>query len=298
MGPVRRLALVAVFAVACGATAAHAQTLALAYHAGDVHRYSFHSTATENIDTGATTIPVTIDMSAQETVTVQSVDSSGVADLSVALSSIVVKGQADGVTNSTTGLTLPPQEIKIAADGRLLSVNGISSEGGFPFGMGTGGDLVSAVLPDTPVKPGDTWSKDYDQANPLGSGPIHVTSKSKYLRDESLQGVNAAVVETTSNAAVDFTIDTSALALPTSGTAGPSTFPLPQTGMQGITIKGTTTSDVTTWIDPNGHRILKSHMTSKTTANLSFVLAPGSALPGLIGPMSIQGSATVDVLPA
>jgi hypothetical protein len=229
---------------------------------------------------------------------VQSVDSSGVADLSVALSSIVVKGQADGVTNSTTGLTLPPQEIKIAADGRLLSVNGISSEGGFPFGMGTGGDLVSAVLPDTPVKPGDTWSKDYDQANPLGSGPIHVTSKSKYLRDESLQGVNAAVVETTSNAAVEFTIDTSALALPTSGTSVPSTFPLPQTGMQGMTIKGTATSDVITWIDPNGHRILKSHMTSKTTGNLSFVLAPGSALPGLIGPMSIQGSATVDVLPA
>ena len=48
-------------------TAAHAQTLALAYHEGDVHKYSFHSTATENIDTGAMTIPVTIDMSAQET---------------------------------------------------------------------------------------------------------------------------------------------------------------------------------------------------------------------------------------
>ena len=62
--------------------------------------------------------------------TVQSVDSSGVADLSVSAVQHRRQGdKPDGVTNSTTGLTLPPQDIKIAADGRLLSVNGISLGG-------------------------------------------------------------------------------------------------------------------------------------------------------------------------
>ena len=62
--------------------------------------------------------------------------------------------------------------------------------------------------------------------------------------------------------------------------------------------KGTTTSDVTVWIDPSSHRILKSHMTSQTTANLSFDLAAASKLPAMIGPMSIKGGATVDRTPA
>jgi hypothetical protein len=293
----RRLALVALFTVACGATAAHAQTLALAYHAGDVHKYAFHATSSEQISAAGTTIPVTVDMTATETTTVKSVDSSGVADVTVDLGAIVIKEQANGATNSTSGMTLPPEEIKIAADGRILSINGMTSSGAFPFGMGLGigmgGTLVSAVLPDAAVKPGDTWSKDYDQANPLGTGNIHVTSKSKYLRDESFQGVFAAVVETTSDGTVDFTIDTSS-----SGTVTSPGLPLPAGafgGMRGITIKGTTTSDVTTWIDPGSHRILKSHMTSSTTGSMTFVLAPDAATAGMIGPMSIKGSSTVDL---
>ena len=205
----RRLALVALFVVACGATAAHAQALVLGYHKGDAHKYSFHSTATESIKTGAVAVPVNVEFSAQETMTVQSVDSSGVADLSLTLSNVVIKSQSNGTTNTTTGLNMPALEIKIGADGRLISVNGMSYASAFSFGgMGIGGGgLVTAVLPDTPVKPGDTWSKDYDQANPLGSGSVHVTTKSKYLRDESFHGVNAAVIETTSTGAVDLTID-------------------------------------------------------------------------------------------
>ena len=319
----RRLALTALFAVACGALPAHAQTLALAYPRGDVHKYSFQSTSTENIEVGVIGVPAKLDnlcmsgtcltahFTALETMTVQSVDSSGVADLTIALSNIVIKAQSNGTTNTTTGLTMPVLEIKIAADGRLLSIDGMSYGNGFPFGMGIGmgSGLISAVLPDTPVKPGDTWSKDYDQANPLGSGAVQITTKSKYLRDESFQGVNAAVVETASSAAVDFTVDPSKLVPSTSVTTpkvdSPSSpapsFTLPAFGAgssEGITIKGTTTSDVTTWFDPGDHRILKSHMTGTTADNLSFVTAPGSTIPGMIGPMSIKGDDTVDLLPA
>jgi hypothetical protein len=35
-------------------------------------------------------------------------------------------------------------------------------------------------------------------------------------------------------------------------------------------MKGTVTSDVTTWVDPSGHRILKSHMTQSNTGTLDL----------------------------
>jgi hypothetical protein len=295
MGVMRKRSLVAVLAllaVACGAaTSAEAHTLALAYKTGDVQKYTFHSVANEQINTGRTDIPVNVDMSAKETVTVQSVDSAGVAEVSVALTDVTIKTDASGSSNSTK-LDIPAQTIKIAADGRILSVNGTTAQGN-PFGMGTGGNLSSAIFPNKPVKPGDTWSKDYDQANPFGSGVIHVTTKSKYLNDEKLKGVNTAVVETTSSSDFDFTLDMSALA-----SAGTTPLPLGgSSGIQGITMKGTTTATVTTWIDPSARHILKTHVTSKTNANMNFVLAPGSALAGLLGPMSVKGDQTVDLLP-
>jgi hypothetical protein len=292
MGFMRKLALVAVLAVACGAASVQAQTLALAYHKGDVQKYMYHSTAKETINTGRTDIPVNIDMSAKETVTVNSVDTAGVADVSVALTDVVIKSETSGTSNSST-ITVPPQEVKIAPDGRILSINGTSSQGS-PLGMGTSGNIVSAILPNTPVKSGDTWSKDYDQANPFGAGTIHVTTKSKYLRDESVKGVNTAVVETTSSADLDITLDLSKMA----GAAG-SPFPAGGAGgIQGIKMKGTTTADATTWIDPKGRHILKTHLTSKTNANMTFVFAPGSSLAGLLGPMTVTGDQTIDLLPA
>jgi hypothetical protein len=287
----RGLALVALFAVACGAVQAHAQSLALAYHGGDTYKYALHSTADETIDVGAMKVPLKTDIGARETVTVKSVDSSGTADLSIAMSNLTIMSVASGVTNTTSGGSMPAIDIRVAADGRILSFNG-TSIGGNPFASfaGLGGGFFSAVLPDTAVKPGDTWSKDYDQANPLGSGTIHLTTKSKYLRDESLQGINAAVVETTTSGSVDLTID---LSKAIGGAA-----PLFPGGATSMTMKGTMTSDVTAWIDPTGHRVLQSHMTGSTDATMTMDLGSGTTLPGLTGPFSIKGSATTDLTPA
>lgn len=291
---VRRLALVALFAVACGAVPAHAQSLALAYRSGDTYKYTLHLTANQAVDAGATTVPLTFDLTAGETVTVKSVDSGGNADLSIGLTNLTIKSSANGVTNTTTGMPSPTIDIKIAADGRILSVNG-SSLGGSMFTAfsGISGGFFSAVLPDTAVKPGETWSKDYDQANPLGSGAIHITTKSKYLRDESLQGINAAVVETTSSGSIDITIDVS------KALAGPAGAPpaIPDAFWKSMTIKGTMTSDVTSWIDPTGHRVLKTHMTGSTNATMTINLASKTATPGPTGPFSIKGEETTDLTP-
>ncbi len=267
----KRFALVAVLAIACGAVPAQAQTLALGYHTGDAYKYSFHSTTKQTIVAASVSLPADFDMSANEAVKVVSVDS----------------GTTGGVTNTTTGIPVTTMNLKVAADGRILTLNGNQFASGNPFlafsGMG-GGLFVVAVLPSNAVKPGDTWSKDYDQANPGGTGTGHLTTHSTYLRNETLNGVNAAVVETISTGSIDVTLGPAGAAATTSAFGG--------------SIKGTITSDVTTWLDPSAHRVLKTHSTETNDGTMTFSGSSITALPALSGPITIKGTGTTDLTSA
>lgn len=295
MAFMRMLALVALLAVACGAATAHAQTLSLAYKGGDTYKYALHTTANETVDAGAMTIPIKLDLTAVETVKVKSVDSSGTADLSIDLSNVTMKSVSGQTTNTTTGTPMPTISMKVAADGRILSVNG-NSFGGNPFtNFSSGGAFISAVLPDKAVRPTDKWSKDFDQANPMGAGTIHVTTTSTYVKDESVKGINAAVVETKTNGSIDITIDISK-AMAGAPVSSAPTFP---PGMfQSLSMKGTVTSTVTSWIDPSGHRVMKSHKVGTVNATMTFTGGSGPAVPGLTGPITIKGDETTDLNPA
>ena len=293
----KRLALIAVsvFVLAgCGAFgAARAHTLSLAYKAGDTYKYKLHASSKQTVTTSEISFPLNFDISADESIKVKSVDSSGTADLAITLSNLTMKSTTGGVSNTTTGVPAQTINVQVGADGRLVSVEGNQLPGGTPMqafsGLG-GGFFITAVLPAKPVKPGDTWTKDYDQANPNGTGGTHVTSKSFYLRDESLNGVNAAVVETKSTMTIDMTIDESS--------------PSSEMWMSGLTMKGTVTTDVTTWVDPDGHRVMKTHSTAADDATIDLKLPPPTRLsppatagPGFSGPMSAKGEATTDLTP-
>lgn len=284
----RRLALVALVTLACGALPAHAQALSLAYKSGDIFKYSYHSTTAQTINAAGTTVHANLDMSTAESVTVKSVDSSGAADLSIALSNFTIKSTTGGVTTTTTVPSSSTIEMKVAADGRVVGINGQPYAGTTTFlsftGIG-GGFFVTAVLPPNAVKPGDTWSNSYDQAMPAGEGGIHMTSKSQYLRNESFNGVDAAVVETKSTGLIAIGSNLST--------------PSPTAANLGMAVNGTVTTDVTTWIDPVAHRVLKTHSTEVDNDTMNFHLPPAAGSPpGLGGPMTIQGSATTDLTPA
>ncbi|MHB8588241.1 MAG: hypothetical protein ACYDA0_05215 [Candidatus Dormibacteraceae bacterium] len=228
------------------------------------------------------TVPTDVEISAGEAVEVKSVDSSGAADLAITLTNFTIKSTTAGVTNTVTGIPESTMDVNIAADGRILSLDGNQDMAGNAFlafsGMG-GGLFVTAVQPSHAVKPGDTWSKDYDQANPGGTGSIHITSNSKYLRDETLNGVSAAVVETTSTGSMDFTLGASGLA-----------------GFKG-SIRGTLTSEVTTWIDPNSHRVLKTHASETNDGSMTFDVSSITRA-GRAGPITMKATATTDLTPA
>ena len=286
----KRLTLLALFALACGAVPVQAQALSLGYHAGDTYKYTYHSATKQTVTAAGVSLPADIELSANEAVSIKSVDSSGTADLAITLSNFAVTSTTGGVTTTTPVMPDTTIDVTLAADGRILSLDGNQLAGSNPFlafsGMG-GGFFVTAVLPSNPVKPGDTWSKDYDQANPGGTGStgaIHITSHSKYLRNEFLNGVNAAVVETMSSGAVNMSLE-----FPASGAdlAGTGRF----------TIAGTVTSDVITWIDPSGHRVLKTHATETNAGTLNLGSLT-TALPGLTGPITIKGTGATDLNPA
>lgn len=285
----KRLALLAVLALAgCGSLGVQAHTLSLAYKAGDTFKYHFHATSKQTAEMQGMSIPITLDMTADESVKVKSVDSAGVADLAISLGNLSVKTVTGGVTNTTSGMQENTVEVKLRPDGTLVSVDGNEITQGGPLaavsGVG-GGFFIAAVLPDHAVKVGDTWSKTYDQ--PLGAalpGSAHIVSNSKYLRDESVNGVNAAVVETKSAGSIDTT------------QASPST----ATKTGNISFKVTFTTDVTTWIDLHGHRVVKSHATGHDDVSIDFPsMSTGlETSPMAQGPATAKGDSTTDLTPA
>lgn len=296
----KRLACLAfVLVVGCGSLGtSQPHTLSLAYKPGDAYKYRFHSTTKQTATMTGMAVPVNIDTTADESVTVKAVTASGDAQLAVTLSNLTVKTSMGGITNTTTGTPSTTVDIELAPDGRLVTVAGNQVAASSPLlaitSLGAS-FFVSAILPDHAVKPGDTWTKEYDQGAPGGkAGAVHITAKSSYLRDESVGGVSAAVVETKSTGNIDFD---------TTSTAS-------KDGMPGISVKGTFSTDVTAWIDPSGHRIVKSHSTATDNATIALPPMPTSpvaaspepttpALPaGLTGPIQLTGTATTDLKPA
>lgn len=278
----KRLALLAFFMVAaCGTATVQAHTVSLAFKAGDTYKYKYAATSKQTAGVNGMSVPVDLTTGASETVTVKSVDSAGVADLTIALSNFSIKTVAGGVTNTTTGTPTASVGVKVRPDGTVVAVDGSSVTASSPLeafaGVG-GGFFITAVLPTRPVKPGDTWTKSYSQTDPNGAGTIQITSNSTYLRDETIGGVSAAVVETKSTGTISMS----------SASSGSE-----------VSVSGGFTTDVTTWIDPGSHRIIKSHSTS--TDDLTINLPAGGSSAGqlpITGPLTVKGTGTADVKPA
>jgi hypothetical protein len=215
----------------------------------------------------------------------------------VDISNVSIKMSMNGTTNTTTTNTGGTIDMKVAKDGRVLSVNGnaFGSSAALPGMTGTQGGVVSAILPDHPVKPGDTWTKTYDQPNPLGGSAIHATSNNTYLRDETVGSVKAAVIESKLSTDLDMTIDLSSM-LGAPGTPPPMG---EAPGAETMSMKGTSTSDATTWIDTSAGRIIKTHSTGSVNATLTVNMpADSAAKPGLSGPITLKGTQTLDLTPA
>ena len=193
-----------------GGGSAEAQPLALAFTKGQSETYAIHQTMQGQVSSDLLDdLPLDMDVSQVMTWNVTSVDEDGNA--TVELSVTEMSGSVNGIEVPAAASDIPPVEFVVAPDGRIVSAGGLALGGagqtqgfGFP-GMGQ----LTPILPDEgdAVAPGDTWEKEFSQDFPYGEGTIEFTATSTYDRNETVNGVEAAVIVTKMSVPMDFTMD-------------------------------------------------------------------------------------------
>jgi len=262
--------LIAFNAIGGDKGSASAQPLALVFTQGQTETYTIHMTMDGKMDAGEMlggSQPIVMDVSEKVTWEVASVDADGVATVNVTVDEMT--GTLNGIAIPDAAPSTPSVQMQIAPDGRILSAGGMSfadqtGGAGFP-GMGQ----MTPLLPDGPVQPGDTWTKDFSQDVPFGEGTIEFTSTSTLERYEDVDGVNAAVVTTEYTVPMDFTIDFGKLLDAMAGTEG---MPTGATGLAGAQIAygGSGKIHQTAWVDPEEKQMLKMTSTGSFDMTMAF----------------------------
>jgi hypothetical protein len=258
---------------------AEAQPLALSFTQGQERTYDVHQTMDATISS-----PLFGDQALSMDVTqvigwkVVSVDDAGTATIEVTVSDM------SGTLNGTDvpSAPAPPIEIRIAADGRVLSAGGLSLGGagqtqgfGFP-GMGQ----LTPILPDDgdAVSVGDTWDKEFSQDFPFGEGTIDFSATSTYVRNETVNGRDAAVIETEMTVPIDMTLDLAelldALGPEITGATGAG---LDQLDEGSIAYLGRGTVTQTSFVDLDAQELLKTQSSGRFDISMTFEGIPGLA---------------------
>ncbi len=197
-----------------GGDRAAARPLALAFTEGRSERYSIHQTMDATIaGDGLGEQAFTMEMTQDVTWSVVDVDADGVATVELATTDLA--GTVNGETLPVDAADVPTLEFRIAPDGRIVSAGGLAFGGaGQPHGFGFPGmGQITPILPDpgAEVAPGDTWEKEFSQDVPFGGGSIRFTAKSRYDRNQMVDGRTAAVIVTQMDVPLDFTLRLSEL---------------------------------------------------------------------------------------
>ena len=275
-------------------SSAEARPLALAFTQGQSQTYTIHQTMQGQITSDLIgDMPMDLDTTQVVTWEVTSVDDDGVATIEMAVTEM--SGTVNGMDMPASTRAVPPVEIVIAPDGRIVSAGGLALGGagqtqgfGFP-GMGQ----LTPILPDDgeAVAPGDSWDKEFSQDFPFGEGTISYTTSSTYDRNETLNGRDAAVIVTTMSVPVDFTMDFAEMLdafgddLGATGATG-----LQQLGDVSIAYSGSGDITQTSYVDLEAEELLRSESSGEFDISMEY-----RGMVGFEGTMSFAGSFTQEM---
>jgi hypothetical protein len=256
----------AVFAFAFLGSAGGATALALAFSQGQTRSAHMDLGMKGNITISTNSAPLDVQASADVELKVTGVDADGTATIVETISNMQL---------TSAGQTVPsppapaPVTLKMTKDGRILTSTGATliSGAGAPTQLGTSN--LSAILPDGPVKPGDTWTKVTHQT--MLNNKLSFSTNSTYLRDENVGSVNAAVIETKGTVPMDLTVKLADIGS-ISG-VDPSTIP-PDAAMS---YKGQMSIDTTSWIDPGAKQVLKTEATVPFSLSIAISGLPAAS---------------------
>lgn len=285
------ISLALVLALAAGAFAflslrrssGQATALAMSFPKGQTFTYALSMNMDGTIHAGTQSGPLKGTVAETLSWKVQSVDAQGIA--TVELSASNISGNFNG--QPVSGTSQYTSSIQVARDGRILVGGDLASTtGGSGFDF-PGTDQFTPVLPDHLVKPGDTWTKSFDQTLPFGGGHLGYTSHNTFVRYENVSGVKAAVIRSTMTVPLDLTIDLRKL-LDTYGQGAP----IPKGSHPSIQYGGSVSLDQTAWFDPTGGSLVKTLLVAQFDMQMQFKGFPSSQLPGG-GQVSFAGSMTL-----
>lgn len=275
-------------------SSAEARPLALAFTQGQSQTYTIHQTMQGQITSDLIgDMPMDLDTTQVVTWEVTSVDDDGVATIEMAVTEM--SGTVNGMDMPASTGAVPPVEIVIAPDGRIVSAGGLALGGagqtqgfGFP-GMGQ----LTPILPDDgeAVAPGDSWDKEFSQDFPFGEGTISYTTSSTYDRNETLNGRDAAVIVTTMSVPIDFTMDFAEMLdafgddLGATGATG-----LQQLGDVSIAYSGSGDITQTSYVDLEAEELLRSESSGEFDISMEY-----RGMVGFEGTMSFAGSFTQEM---
>lgn len=309
-------AIVATVAVIAGAVAlvatqgsdeAEAGPLALVFTEGDTHRYRIEQTIELTFSgdalAGATGLdqPVKLETSQLVAWRVTDVDADDVATVRVSV---------EDASMTVGGMPLPsevppPVDLRISPDGRVLSVGGPALGGAAldltrgPLGrlfQIPGQDQLTPLLPpDGSAAPGDSWDASFSQDVSFGDGSIDVEATSRYVRDETLDGADTAVIATESQVTVDvaFAIADVLDALAGSGLPTAAATGLDDVGDATISSVGGGTTSQTSWVSLDGHEVVETRSSGDFDVAMTF-----EGVPDLAGTFELRGTFTQTVTAA
>jgi hypothetical protein len=291
--PVALLVVVALVAAA-GAylvlnrkSSAGGEALALSLVRDGSYSYDVHMEMGGTISAQGQQIP--FNMQVDQTIgwKVESLDADGTATITVStkIGSARINGQL--------GPPLPSQTstIRVAKDGRILS-GGLEFRGFENSDFGSlvpGSNQFLPLLPDQPVKPGDTWTKKFDQDLPFGMGRLRYSVDSSLLRYETIEGSRNAVLLSTLRLPLDMSIDLRKF-LGSTGNSGQ----LPKGTNPKMQFGGSLTMNQTAWFDQVHGELTKSSGEARFDMTIEFKDFPAQANPG--GPMHFSGTMSIQVL--
>lgn len=221
---------------------------------------------------------------------VDSVDSGGTATVAVTVQTRSAR------FNGAPAPTVPSQtsRIQVARDGRILStgfeMTGFGSNSDFGS-LVPGSDQFMPLLPNHPVKVGESWTKRFDQELPFGMGRFRYDVDSKLLRYENSGGRRMAVLFSTLSVPLDMTIDLKKVLGASGNSAGQL---LPAGSNPKMKFGGSMSMQQTAWFDHAQGELDRTSGNATFDMSIDFKDFPQEANP-LTGQMHLTGTMSLQV---
>lgn len=256
--------------------------LALSFTEGASSSYRMTMSVKGELQAAGQSIPYDLTMNGMVELRVVSVQNDGVAEVQEVFSDVSMTSDGKPVDLPAD---LPSPVLHITTDGRVVSSTGATLFGGGGTQGPTqiGQDGISAVLPTEAVRTGDAWRTPVTQTI-LGTA-VTYTAQGRYVRDEELDGVRAAVVHTVAVVPIDLTVRATDVAelmgLPVDQVPSDASF----------TYAGQEHVRRTSWIDAEASALLRTTSQGDYRMTMSSAGLPAGSLPP--GGLSMDGTVTM-----